>query len=940
MFKHLYRSLVFVILVVAPVWAGQIQLHSKAQQLPHNHQGPFVTTGDGAVLGISRTEALISQNEGKTWKTYPLFNDPGKFEARDERTLLRTVDGTVVLAFMNEKERQAGKWGSKDPAEFEKWVLPVYVTRSFDDGKTWEEPIQIQRRWCGAIRCLIQLESGRLVLVGQTITPWRHQTLTYVSDDDGKTWKVSNILDLPGNHDHSGAMEATIAERADGSILMYIRTTEGWQYQAESFDGGLTWKNLKNSGIQSNTCCATLARLADGRLAMLWNRYPNHNPSSVRSREELSIAFSGDDGVIWSKPQVLAGNYVKEGDALHSKRLGYPWLYEKKPGQFWITTMQGDLRMKINEADLDTSPDPTDAIRPLSIVMLGDSTTATRGDAIKKVYACRVQEALTNEGIASWVTNSGIGGDTTEGARARLEHDVLAHNPDLVVIQFGINDSAIDVHKDPPQKEPRISPKQYEANLRYLVDECLKKKAKVVLMTTNQMRWTDKLKSLYGKPPYNPNDPMSFNDTTLRGYNEIVRKVAREKNVSLVDIHVAYDEYEKKTGKTVDSILLDGMHPGDFGHELVTEMLLPAIRKELNLPKSPIDVTLALLPSKENPRNSEGDFIEFKDGRILFVYTHFIDGGRDHSKAFLAGRYSSDDGKTWTNEDVVIMENDAGMNLMSVSLLRLNDGQIALFYLRKNSSTDCRPEMRLSADEGKTWSEPVICIPDDDLGYYVLNNDRAVQLSSGRIILPVALHRLSTEPKTDWAGKILCYFSDDLGKTWKRSKSVLLTKANDGERIITQEPGIIELADGRLMIYARTGSGSQYVGYSSDSGDTWTDLKPSSLKGPRSPALIERISGTGELLCVWNYQPGINPKGKHRRTPFTIAISRDEGKSWENVRYLHRNPWGHYCYPAVHFVDDGILIGYCAGDRTVGGLNRTCITRLPLKFIRGVSNDD
>ena len=68
---------------------------------------------------------------------------------------------------------------------------------------------------------------------------------------------------------------------------------------------------------------------------------------------------------------------------------------------------------------------------------------------------------------------------------------------------------------------------------------------------------------------------------------------------------------------------------------------------------------LQLPPAKDNPRNSEGDFITLKDGRILFVYTHFTDGAADHSSAFLAGRYSSDGGKTWTAEDETIMPNDA-----------------------------------------------------------------------------------------------------------------------------------------------------------------------------------------------------------------------------------------------------------------------------------------
>ena len=37
------------------------------------------------------------------------------------------------------------------------------------------------------------------------------------------------------------------------------------------------------------------------------------------------------------------------------------------------------------------------------------------------------------------------------------------------------------------------------------------------------------------------------------------------------------------------------------------------------------------------------------------------------------------------------------------------------------------------------WSKAVRCIPAP--GYFVLNNDRVVQLSTGRLVLPAAFHR-------------------------------------------------------------------------------------------------------------------------------------------------------------------------------------------------------
>ena len=115
---------------------------------------------------------------------------------------------------------------------------------------------------------------------------------------------------------------------------------------------------------------------------------------------------------------------------------------------------------------------------------------------------------------------------------------------------------------------------------------------------------------------------------------------------------------------------------------------------------------LRLPPGVGNPRNSEGDFIRLKDGRMMFLYTHFTDGAGDHSKAHLAARYSSDAGKTWTTSDKVALRNEGDWNIMSVSLLRLDDGSIALFICAR---TLCRTAGRCCAArsmKGKRGANP------------------------------------------------------------------------------------------------------------------------------------------------------------------------------------------------------------------------------------------
>ncbi|NLH42786.1 MAG: hypothetical protein GX448_13190 [Planctomycetes bacterium] len=332
-----------------------------------------------------------------------------------------------------------------------------------------------------------------------------------------------------------------------------------------------------------------------------------------------------------------------------------------------------------------------------------------------------------------------------------------------------------------------------------------------------------------------------------------------------------------------------------------------------------IETLLTIDPGPGNPRNSEGGLIELKDGRLCLIYTRFTGGGDDDAAADLAMRISPDRGKTWS-EDAIIVRRTGGMNVMSVSLLRLASGEIALFYLRKTSEEDCRPMMCLSTDEAKTWSEPKCCITDE-VGYYVLNNDRAVQLGSGRLVLPVAWHQGPGKPR-DWAAIDMCYLSDDNGRTWRRSRDTFKGFAPDGKRVTLQEPGVVELKDGRLMMFIRTDAGSQYLCYSSDGGETWTKPEPSELASPLSPASIERIPWTGELLCIWNDHSGLHPYPKSKRTPLCLAISKDEGRTWSPSRIIENNPDGWYCYTAIAFVDNRILLAYCAGDNQVGGLNR------------------
>jgi sialidase-1 len=333
---------------------------------------------------------------------------------------------------------------------------------------------------------------------------------------------------------------------------------------------------------------------------------------------------------------------------------------------------------------------------------------------------------------------------------------------------------------------------------------------------------------------------------------------------------------------------------------------------------------LDIRAGEDNPRNSEGDFITLNDGRILYIYSKYKGSSTsDFAPANLVGRYSSDGGKTWTTDDPILVKSDAKNNIMSVSLLRLDNGSIALFYLRKNSVDDCIPVMRVSRDEAKTWSASQPCITDTQ-GYFVVNNSRVRRLRSGRILIPVSMHKT---PETQWnnRGIMRCYYSDDNGKSWKSGQSV----ANK-DSVITQEPGVTELRDGSILMNIRANGGVQYYSYSKDQGETWSPVEPSTIPSPLSPASISRIPATGDLLLVWNNN-GAKGEGyfKGKRTPLTVAISKDEGRTWQHLKNLEDDPDGTFCYTAIHFVKNQVLLGYGSGV----GLENSRILRIKLNEI-------
>jgi len=232
--------------------------------------------------------------------------------------------------------------------------------RSLDNGVTWRDVQKMHDNWSGAVRDMIQLKDGRVVFTAMKMLhdPGRHTVLTYSSNDDGASWRASNLIDLGGRGHHGGVTEPTITEKKDGRAWLLIRTNWGEFWSAYSPDSARSWRILQPSGIRASSAPAMLRRLASGRLLLLWNRplpegqskWPLSGGDGLWSetpvsnhREELSLAISEDDGATWSQPVVIAKQ--------KGTWLAYPYVYEHEPGQIWLTTMQGGVRVRLRESD-------------------------------------------------------------------------------------------------------------------------------------------------------------------------------------------------------------------------------------------------------------------------------------------------------------------------------------------------------------------------------------------------------------------------------------------------------------------------------------------------------------------------------------------------------------------------------------------------------------
>ncbi|MGE6414530.1 S-layer homology domain-containing protein [Planococcus kocurii] len=204
---------------------------------------------------------------------------------------------------------------------------------------------------------------------------------------------------------------------------------------------------------------------------------------------------------------------------------------------------------------------------PGKVIGFGDSNTS--GSYLPKEFP---KYPNHNWPALAGITNAGVSGNTTASALKRFTQDVLDQQPSTVVMMFGLNDALMRADT----KQPQVSKEQFEKNISQMTTQMVAKGITVVLMTNlpvnervyyqSQAAQTPGIEKLYASK----GGLHAWQDS----YNDIIRKVAQQQGVELID---NYANAVQKAGGATDTDLANsglvdpllGFHWTPRGHMMV-----------------------------------------------------------------------------------------------------------------------------------------------------------------------------------------------------------------------------------------------------------------------------------------------------------------------------------------------------------------------------------
>lgn len=320
----------------------------------------------------------------------------------------------------------------------------------------------------------------------------------------------------------------------------------------------------------------------------------------------------------------------------------------------------------------------------------------------------------------------------------------------------------------------------------------------------------------------------------------------------------------------------------------------------------------------ENDRNSTGAFCRLPDGSILFVWNEYYGTGwEDNHPCNIVCLTSRDEGETWGEKRILMKHDPASMNISVISLCNLYSGELGMIYsFRRKTVVNGNPFGSIvyyfvrSRDEGRSWSQPVNCMPVRVDNYYA-GVDSLIRLKSGRLMYSTGRQTLFDEDRSFGPGVVCFFCSDDDGETWHKLPAEIGDTVK-GDDCGWQEPRLYELPDGTLWCYARSGLGWQFNAFSHDGGQTWSPMVPNfDFSAPPSPMVIKKAGPY--TVSVFNPVPRhVDSPAKRLfgRTPIIFGAAPADQVKVEKYYALEDDLNNAYCYPLVCEGTDSFLVAY------------------------------
>ena len=271
---------------------------------------------------------------------------------------------------------------------------------------------------------------------------------------------------------------------------------------------------------------------------------------------------------------------------------------------------------------------------------------------------------------------------------------------------------------------------------------------------------------------------------------------------------------------------------------------------------------------------------------------------------------SDDQGKTWRNWDAF-----GGWPTLAYSDVVRRGDELLAFGTKPNDGDNGYKGTYVwwSKDEGLTWAGGNRLTSDTDRWQPM--NQRVLLTSRGRLIVPIEQLLGAEGPGPNNIGTI---YSDDAGRSWKRSPMFGPPPPLPDRPEGFGEPAAVESADGRIWMVFRTRYGHLWQAWSDDGGAHWGKPSATTLVSPLSAVNAKRIPGTRAVIVFWNNsQPGTSTDWNASlniwkpRSPLVYAISRDNCKSWSKPVVV--DP-GTAIYPAVCFSDKQMFVAYSSDN--------------------------